>query len=226
MAQKRAPGAGRKPRGEFRGKSAVFSTRLRGALEREAARNGRSLSQEIERRLTDSISRSETRKWGPPRTESILFFLVRLIDSIELETGQQWIDDPFTFQAVYFGLTFIFSMLKPDGDVVPPNRIKAALEASRAADEKRAELLGRSLEEVRVQTEWRATPEGVGEPAARGLWLALRMAPEDRGRDPSRRDNPLGWLEDHFRERLRKQLEIEPWKDRKVHPYRKHDPKS
>ena len=229
MARKRAPVAGRKPRGEFRGKSAVFSTRitpeLRAALEREAARSGRSLSQEIERRLTDSMSKAETRKWGPPRTESMMFFLAQLIDSIESETGQRWIDDPFTFQAVYFGLNLIFSMLKPDGDVVPPNRIKAAFEASRAAEEKRAEMLGRSVEEVRVHTEWRATPEGVGEPAARGLWIALRMAPEDRGRDPSRRDNPL-WHQDHIGERLRKQLEIEPWKNRNVHPYRKHDPKS
>src|SRR6266481_7436118 len=110
-------------------------------------------------------------------------------------------------------------MFKPDGDVVPPNRIKAAFEASRAADEKRAEMLGRSLEEVRVHTEWRATPEGVGEPAARGLWIALRMAPENRGRDPSRRDNPL-WHQDHIGERLRKQ-----WKNRKVHPIQNRRPR-
>jgi len=55
MARKRAPGGGRKPAGEFKGKSATITTRVtpatRAALEQAASANGRSLSQEIESRL-------------------------------------------------------------------------------------------------------------------------------------------------------------------------------
>jgi hypothetical protein len=46
MVGKRAPGAGRKPRGEFRGKTATLTTRItpktRAALERASRNSGRS----------------------------------------------------------------------------------------------------------------------------------------------------------------------------------------
>jgi hypothetical protein len=52
MARKRAPGAGRKPRGEYPGKTETFTTRIRPevkkGLERAAAKHERSLSQEVE----------------------------------------------------------------------------------------------------------------------------------------------------------------------------------
>ena len=50
---------GRKPKGEYVGKTKVFSTRLRAdtksALGRAAAKSGRSLSQEVEHRLRRSF---------------------------------------------------------------------------------------------------------------------------------------------------------------------------
>src|SRR6266478_6986236 len=148
----RRPGAGRKPANTS--KLSNFSTRitreLRSALEREAAHNGQSLSREIERRLEDSIKNEKTRKWGPPHVEAVLLFLVQLIESVESETGQRWIDDPFTFQAVYSGINRTLSMLMPDGDVVQPDRIKAAFKGSRTGEKKRAAVLNRSLEEVRA----------------------------------------------------------------------------
>ena len=55
MPQKRAPGGGRKPRGEFRGNSKILTVRvrpeLRTALERLASKHHRSLSQEMQRGL-------------------------------------------------------------------------------------------------------------------------------------------------------------------------------
>ena len=61
MTTKRAPGAGRKPRGEFigktRGRSRQDHAAKREALERAAQESGRSLSQEIEHRLDVSIKR-------------------------------------------------------------------------------------------------------------------------------------------------------------------------
>ena len=59
MAKKRATGGGRKPQGDISGKSAVFTTRItpetRRMLEMAAKANGRSLSQEVEMRLTGSF---------------------------------------------------------------------------------------------------------------------------------------------------------------------------
>jgi len=59
MSRKRAPGGGRKPKGEIRGKSAVFSTRIRPEtrkkLDAAAKAKNISLSQEVERRLVDSF---------------------------------------------------------------------------------------------------------------------------------------------------------------------------
>ena len=53
--RKRAPGAGAKPKGPFKGKSATLTTRItpetRVELERSAQELGRSLSQEVELRL-------------------------------------------------------------------------------------------------------------------------------------------------------------------------------
>lgn len=76
MARKRAPGGGRKPKGEIFGKRAVFSTRIqietRQALERESARNKRSLSQEVEERLKASLREPVAleRALGAPHTRA------------------------------------------------------------------------------------------------------------------------------------------------------------
>src|SRR5262245_47348861 len=67
MPSKRAPGGGRKPQGEIKGKSATFATRItpetRAALDRSAKRNGRSLSQEVEILLNRALGRPEISDW-------------------------------------------------------------------------------------------------------------------------------------------------------------------
>ncbi len=64
VTRKRAPGAGRKPRGPFKGKTATLTTRItaatRAALDAAAQKNGLSLSQEVERRLDNSILRDRS----------------------------------------------------------------------------------------------------------------------------------------------------------------------
>ncbi len=63
--RKRAPGGGRKPQGPYHGKTAVLSTRitqaLRTALEKSAQQSGLSLSQEVEARLRNSLTRIRSR---------------------------------------------------------------------------------------------------------------------------------------------------------------------
>jgi hypothetical protein len=57
--RKRAFGGGRKPLGEFKGKTTTLTTRItpqtKAALERRAKQHGRSLSQEIEACLNEVI---------------------------------------------------------------------------------------------------------------------------------------------------------------------------
>jgi hypothetical protein len=91
MARKRAPGAGRKPRGEFKGKSATLTTRItpetRAAMESAAQKSGRSLSQEVERRLIDSV-RNERNRRSDVRALNEAIAIVA--EKVEIATGKQW----------------------------------------------------------------------------------------------------------------------------------------
>jgi hypothetical protein len=94
LARKRAPGGGRKPRGEIKGKSEWFSTRItpetRAALEREAARNERSLSQESERRLRETLV-----GLGPDHINSLTQLVRLVMQSVETVIGANPSGDPF-----------------------------------------------------------------------------------------------------------------------------------
>src|SRR5436190_20191158 len=98
-------GKGPRPKGEYAGKSSVFSTRirpdLRKNLERAAKASGRSLSQEVEHRLRRSFVEDEkvAEAFGDRRT----YRLMRLMsDAIQLSQNEEndghWLDDPFRFR--------------------------------------------------------------------------------------------------------------------------------
>src|SRR5262245_40920175 len=114
MARRRAAGGGRKPRGEFRSKSAVLTTRItqptRDALERAAAASKRSLSQEIEFRLRESLSPDD------PRARHIRAIgeLTKLAaEEIERLTGAGWLTDQFTAEAVRHAIDQVLSHFAP-----------------------------------------------------------------------------------------------------------------
>ena len=102
MAGKRAPGGGRKPMGEFRGKTETLTTRItaavRSGLEREAARNGRSLSQEVETRLEASLQAPQKLldEWGSPHVWLLARLVSNVTQGIERETQKRWHEDQFT----------------------------------------------------------------------------------------------------------------------------------
>ena len=131
MATKRAPGAGRKPRGEFQGKSAVLTTRItpatRAALERAVAKGkNRSLSQVAEKALSVYLSMLED---SPERGGHInaLGEAVKLVAQyIERATGQRWNDDAFTGEAVRQGCGMLIAHFAPRGMPVTPRLIKEA----------------------------------------------------------------------------------------------------
>jgi TraY domain len=104
----RAPGGGRKPKGEFGGKSAWLSTRIteetREKLEAAAAKSGRSLSQEIEARLKQSFGIQQE---GDPQLKAIGYLLRQLTIMI----GPQWYSDPWAFSAFRAGTNNLLESL-------------------------------------------------------------------------------------------------------------------
>jgi len=129
MAKKRAPGAGRKPRGEFQGKSAVLTTRItpetRTDLDRAAKRSGRSLSQEVEVRLRSSIEK--VRSIDRSRHIRALGEAVMLVARyIERATEKHWHEDAFTGQAIRQGCEFLNSHFAPRGTPTTPVSIAEA----------------------------------------------------------------------------------------------------
>jgi hypothetical protein len=131
MTRKRAPGAGRKPRGPFKGKTATLTTRItpqtRAALER-AAKNRRpriSLSQEVEVRLDGSIRRD--REHDRKRHIRALAEAVALLaQQVERATGKCWRDDPFTGEALRHAIEFLISHYRPQGAIEVPAPVAAA----------------------------------------------------------------------------------------------------
>jgi hypothetical protein len=118
-------GAGRKAV-HGKGKVANFSTRitpeLREALERQAKRSGHSLSQEVERRLTDSLQAPKRDKevWGEDRNLGLAHLINRTAQIIEAHTGESWITNDYTFQALRAAVEQLFRILEVE--IEPPGR--------------------------------------------------------------------------------------------------------
>ena len=128
MKRSRSPGAGRKPKGEYRGKSATFTTRiqpeLRVALDRAAQEKKRSLSQEVEKRLHESFKFPEwmAREFGPPHIAALSRLVSEVGQTVELLTGKSWREDRFTFEALKSSVNILLDRLAADGDVQLPDR--------------------------------------------------------------------------------------------------------
>src|ERR1700726_3121392 len=108
------------PRGEYAGKSSVFSTRirpdLRQKLEQGAKQSGRSLSQEVEHRLRRSFVEDDkiADAFGDRRT----YRLMRIMsDAIHLSRQDQddenWLDDPFRFRVALAAMRSVVEAIEP-----------------------------------------------------------------------------------------------------------------
>lgn len=130
MTEKREPGAGRKPNGEFSGKSAVFSTRitpeLRAALEKESKETGKSLSQIVERRLRDSFD--HPKRWehalGAKHIRSLAYMVAKIAGDVEARTGRHWHKDAFTGSALKAALNIAIHYFGSWGEVHVPDRLE------------------------------------------------------------------------------------------------------
>jgi hypothetical protein len=153
MARKRAPGAGRKPKGDYHGKSAVFSTRitsgLRKNLDDAARKSGRSLSQEVERRLKDSFGIQSDRD---PAVRALCY----LVGELAIRTCGDWRHDPWHFEAFRAGLNGLLDRLAPVGPIEPPKELPSSFPRAQGA-----------------ALEWLMSPQGFGELIAGTLLVQL-----------------------------------------------------
>ena len=138
MAKKREPGAGRKPRGEFKGKSATLTTRItpetRTAMERAARKSGRSLSQEVERRLNDSVRNERNRRSD---VRALAEAIAIVAEKVEKATGKHWLQDAFTGEALRRGIEVLVRHFAPHGArVIPPKVEEAAARVLPEASER------------------------------------------------------------------------------------------
>ncbi len=90
---------------------------LRDLLEKAAAESGRSLTKEVERRLSSSFGLSEAAAAG--NLAQLFRRISTLIETVELRTGKVWTEDAATFWAVRAGiLEFIDRTMPDDPDFV------------------------------------------------------------------------------------------------------------
>jgi hypothetical protein len=129
-ARKRAPGAGRKPRGDYSGKTDTFTTRItpqtRRALEQAAAASGRSLSQEVEYRLHLSLHKLS----GKPHNRALGRAIAMLAERIERETQKDWRRDAYTGLALCSAVEMVLQHFAPASEGPPP--IPPAIEMAAA----------------------------------------------------------------------------------------------
>jgi hypothetical protein len=128
MVRKRRPGGGRKPQGAV-AKSVSYTTRttpdLRRALELEARKSGRSLSNEIDHRLRLSLEKPPP---GARHHHALGVAAELLAQQIEADTGLDWRTDDFTSMALHFGIQALlahFAAAAVSAPVTPP-RVEAA----------------------------------------------------------------------------------------------------
>jgi hypothetical protein len=129
MAKKRAPGAGRKPRGEFQGKTAVLTTRItpetRAALERAASKGKkRSLSQEVEYGLRMYLLWLQRDRERVKHIRALGEAVMLVAQYIERATGQHWNEDAFTGEALRQGCITLLAHFAPRETPVTPRLVK------------------------------------------------------------------------------------------------------
>ena len=115
---------GRKPRGEFPGKTATFTTRIqpqtrRALVEAAKARPDKSISAAAEHILKAVLQKQS----GEPRNNALAAAIVLLAENVEKATKQAWLADKWTGKALRYAveaLLFHFAPLPDEeGEMVP-----------------------------------------------------------------------------------------------------------
>jgi uncharacterized membrane protein YccC len=172
MSRKRAPGAGRKPKGEFKGKKSQFSTRItaetRRALDDAARRSNQSVSQAAEYLLRTVLQKPS----GDRHNRALAHAVALLAANIEQDAGQTWQTDPFAGIALLHGVGALLLRLIPAAEGPPHVPASVDNAAARMPPALAAEF---------------RTPSGFGHMLAHHLLREIEAA----GASPT--DNEWGW---------------------------------
>jgi TraY domain-containing protein len=122
MARKRAPGGGRKPQGEFSNKRALLATRVtletRKSLDAAARKSGRSLSQEVEYRLRDSLKISDKVR-RQPASAALAYLATRLAETISVISKRPWHSNRWCIETLKFAVTKLLDQVPAREDDQP-----------------------------------------------------------------------------------------------------------
>jgi|SRR5215472_494274 len=149
---------GRPPRGEFSGKTRNINTRitdeLRQRLEQAKKENDRSLSQEIEMRLTRSFDQEKDRTitvFGAAPTYILFRIAAETVKMVEQWTGEPWLRDRFTFEIAAAAISSVVTSFAPTGPLEPPEEFPTTPDLSEWPDLKeslRSRLVSRPISEL------------------------------------------------------------------------------
>jgi hypothetical protein len=89
----------------------------RAAMQRAAQKSGRSLSQEVERRLNDSVLNDRNRRSD---VRALVEAIAIVSEKVEIATGKNWLQDAFTGEALRHGIEVLVRHFAPHGPR-PPN---------------------------------------------------------------------------------------------------------
>jgi Arc-like DNA binding domain len=169
--RKRAPGGGRKPKGDFSELTSPLSIRMpaemREQLEASANDNGRSVSQEVLRRIQGSFSQDRDRA-RDPAMRALCFLIAQLAGYVAGFTDPQgrpyfdWRTDRFFFRAFKLAMAKVLDALEPSGEIRSPKDV--------FDNQKKDEEGIRFFELVKATYE---TPEARADAAARTLIHSL-----------------------------------------------------
>ena len=168
MKRKRAPGGGRKPQGPSKGNTARLSLRvtpdIRRALKVAAEKHGRSLSQEAQFHLQQSLSR-----FYHPRPDIIVLteVIARAIQDVERTTHSTWKESAYTTAVIRAAIDALVRHFGASGEPQVPLAIK--------------ELAGRLPDDYAKKSQ---------EPTEVGSWAAGRLIMEIEARALNEGEGP------------------------------------
>lgn len=123
MVTRKVP-RGRRPKDPEQAKTTHLSTRfrpdLKARLEEAAQAIGRSLSEEIEKRLSASFE--EENLFGGAVTSWVLKVIANASKEIDQRTHRRWYEDAYTFDEWKRFIIGWLDMLKPEGEATLPNQ--------------------------------------------------------------------------------------------------------
>jgi hypothetical protein len=125
MARKRAPGGGRKPQGRFSGLAGTpvnlrMPIDLRDRLDAVRAESGRSLTQEVLERLTESLERDQRAKHHPAAI-GLSNVLATIITIVSVSVTMRWRENPFAWRTVKLAFDKVMDRYAPAGEIKKPH---------------------------------------------------------------------------------------------------------